>query len=494
MSDLPVLIIGAGISGLILAQHLRTQSIPSVVFERDADLDTRGLGWGLTLHWSLPALRQLIPAHLFDRLPEAYVDRAAVERGEDSRFPFYDLSTGELRAATPKAPQGQRVRVTRARFRKLLSEGIDIQWGKAYSSYQSTPSSVTVTFEDGSSHTGCLLVACDGGASRVRRALFPEQHERHRVPVRTMGFRADFSPRQVRAIRAMDPFFLQAAASENDTFLYFSGLLILFSFFFFFSLSFLSGPRHPRAHGKRAKHTPNKKPLNKYTCQIVVSWPDRPGFFGQEHGIDYPATDAGRIELLHRFARTWADPFRSMVLGVSLAGADTRRRGSSSSTGSESSTSLADGAEAGGGGGVTTEIKTLDLFDWPPPRGLRGSGRVILMGDSMHQMTMYRGEGANHAIVDVQDFAELVTPHLPRAASSPASSETRTGNGNVGVASSFEQLRGALDRYEDAVVDRTRPGVLASRRACLDAHEWKRIGETSPLLTRRAMKLDFEEE
>lgn len=43
-----------------------------------------------------------------------------------------------------------------------------------------------------------------------------------------MGFRADFSPQEIADIRAMDSFFLQAAASENDTFLYFSGKFLPF--------------------------------------------------------------------------------------------------------------------------------------------------------------------------------------------------------------------------------------------------------------------------
>lgn len=38
------------------------------------------------------------------------------------------------------------------------------------------------------------------------------------------------------------------------------------------------------------------------------------------------------------------------------------------------------------GGG--TEIKTLELFDCVPPEGLRSEGRVVLMGDALHQMTM----------------------------------------------------------------------------------------------------------
>jgi hypothetical protein len=54
-------------------------------------------------------------------------------------------------------------------------------------------------------------------------------------------------------------------------------------------------------------------------------------------------------------------------------------------------------------------------------------------------------------------------------------------------------LRALLDAYEDAVVARTRPTVLASRQAALDAHCWGRITDKSPLLTRRGMKIEFDE-
>lgn len=123
----PVLIVGAGVSGLLLAQYLRKAGLPFHIFERDGDLTTRGLGWGLTLHWSLPALRSLLPEDLVLRLPEAYVDRAAVEEGRASTFPFFDLSTGELKASTPTATETQRIRVTRDRFRRLLTTGLDIK-------------------------------------------------------------------------------------------------------------------------------------------------------------------------------------------------------------------------------------------------------------------------------------------------------------------------------------------------------------------------------
>lgn len=87
-----------------------------------------------------------------------------------------------------------------------------------------------------------------------------------------------------------------------------------------------------------------------------------------------------------------------------------------------------------------------------------------------------RGEGANHAIVDVLDLVGLIIPHiLPR---------------DTGIS----RLREVIDTYEDTVVARSRPAVLASRKACLDAHEWGTINEKSPLLSRRVMKLDFDED
>jgi hypothetical protein len=125
--DQPVLIIGAGISGLLLAQSLSQHGIPARVFERDADLETRGAGWGLTLNWSLPALRSLLPEDLVNCLPEAYVDRSAVAEGLSSAFPFFDLSTGELIASTPKAPESSRIRVTRQGLRDILATGIGIE-------------------------------------------------------------------------------------------------------------------------------------------------------------------------------------------------------------------------------------------------------------------------------------------------------------------------------------------------------------------------------
>ncbi len=54
-------------------------------------------------------------------------------------------------------------------------------------------------------------------------------------------------------------------------------------------------------------------------------------------------------------------------------------------------------------------------------------------------------------------------------------------------------LDDAIARYQEKVISRTRPAVLASRQAALDAHRWERISEKSPLLSRRVIDVVFGE-
>lgn len=119
-----VLIIGAGITGVVLAQALRKHGIAFTIFERDRDVSARGRGWGLTIHWSLDTFISLLPQHLVDRLPETYVDPEASKQGENGNFLFFDLRSGETRW---KVPPNKRIRVSRERLRALLLDGLDVQ-------------------------------------------------------------------------------------------------------------------------------------------------------------------------------------------------------------------------------------------------------------------------------------------------------------------------------------------------------------------------------
>lgn len=123
-----LLIIGAGITGLVLGQALKKNNIPSTIFERDATVGARGRGWGLTIHWSLDTLIKLLPQHIVDRLPEAYVNPEASKKGDNGNFLFFDLSSGETRW---KVPPNARIRVSRERLRAILLDGLDIEVRKA---------------------------------------------------------------------------------------------------------------------------------------------------------------------------------------------------------------------------------------------------------------------------------------------------------------------------------------------------------------------------
>lgn len=78
----------------------------------------------MTVHWSRPLLESILPSELLERLKEAQVD-PSYDSSTDAGYtvPFYNGKTGEHIIAMPMA---NAVRLSRSKFRKLLSEGIDI--------------------------------------------------------------------------------------------------------------------------------------------------------------------------------------------------------------------------------------------------------------------------------------------------------------------------------------------------------------------------------
>jgi 2-polyprenyl-6-methoxyphenol hydroxylase-like FAD-dependent oxidoreductase len=85
----------------------------------------------------------------------------------------------------------------------------------------------------------------------------------------------------------------------------------------------------------------------------------------------------------------------------------------------------------------------------------------------------YRGEAFNYGLRDLQVLVQQLEDLYKR-----------------GKPWTAEQQKAAIDTYEAEMCARGRPAVLASRRACLDAHEQGRINEKSPLMARRAIKLE----
>lgn len=100
---------------------------------------------------------------------------------------------------------------------------------------------------------------------------------------------------------------------------------------------------------------------------MCVSWPYRAGFFGRDNPIEIPETAEGQRNLIHDFAKTWAEPWRTLALGVT----------------------------------VDSDIKGLKIQDLPPPADFQTSGRAVLMGDALHAMAMCKYiTSSNHKTVD----------------------------------------------------------------------------------------------
>lgn len=198
----PLLIIGAGISGLTLTQACRKLSIPYRLFERDASASHRSAGWGLTLNWALPTFKELIPDDVLERLPETYVNREAVDAGERGSFTFFDLGTGE---AKWNVPASERIRVSRERLRKLMLTGLHVEWSKTVVDVKldGEDFGVTAVFSDGTEALGCLIVGCDGANSRIRKLCHPDHSENVQLPIRFIGAGVNYSAAQVAGISTL---------------------------------------------------------------------------------------------------------------------------------------------------------------------------------------------------------------------------------------------------------------------------------------------------
>lgn len=155
-----ILIIGAGLGGLALAQGLVKSGFQVTVFERDESPASRSQGYRISIRsLGMKALAALLTSEQMDRLSSAKV--ADVGDGftcaNEKMEPFFSV------------PQGQdaAVQFLRSEMRCILSEGIDIKWNKRLVKFEDKGDQVVAFFEDGSHVTGDLLVGCDGGGSIV---------------------------------------------------------------------------------------------------------------------------------------------------------------------------------------------------------------------------------------------------------------------------------------------------------------------------------------
>ena len=272
-----------------------------------------------------------------------------------SRCASCSVSKREL--VQPTDPIACHRSASRITLRQVLLSGLDnVQFGKTFSRYEEQGDQILAHFEDGSSARGDVLVAADGGGSRVRRQFLPHA-QRVDTGVAAIAGKIFLDTAQDRiARRLLDGISLVAARGGY-------GLFVAI------------------------------QEMNGSTIGSVGA--NDPAFAG-----------AGNIFENTRSYLMWAlSANRAKFAVPDLEGADAPVLAAAASRPmagwSRAFRDLVDLSDP-------TTLSCLSIRTSVPVAPWR-AGRVTLLGDAIHAMTPYRGVGANVAIKDAVRLKRALT-------------------------------------------------------------------------------------
>jgi 2-polyprenyl-6-methoxyphenol hydroxylase-like FAD-dependent oxidoreductase len=172
--SLNIMIVGAGTGGLCLAQGLKSDGIGVEVFERDHTPTDHQPGYRLSISATgSAALHRCLPPALFAKLAASCADP-----GKGVTFLDHELNrllAIDFPHADRDSLEAERP-VSRVALRRILLEGLGdaVHFGKKFESFEDGPRGTVVAhFADGSSARGDVLIGADGAGSRLRSQLLP---------------------------------------------------------------------------------------------------------------------------------------------------------------------------------------------------------------------------------------------------------------------------------------------------------------------------------
>ncbi|KAI4163045.1 MAG: hypothetical protein LQ342_003363 [Letrouitia transgressa] len=185
----PIIISGAGVASLLLAQSLLRASIPFLIFEQDSSISFRAQGYRLRLSAEgLDAIEAVLGPEGFQKFWDKCSKTGgsglvAIDATTGSKIPASATDGDPDKAAEDKpsvrpellvSRNGKIVGISRGDMRRLFLSGCEsfIHWSHRVTGYELTSSGVYAIFADGSkSVEGEMLVAADGIHSKIATQL-----------------------------------------------------------------------------------------------------------------------------------------------------------------------------------------------------------------------------------------------------------------------------------------------------------------------------------
>jgi len=307
------------------------------------------------LHWAAPVLQSLIPAGHWERIQSVQVDPTVPTKENDTLI-FMNAQTGERMGG---ATMERFYRLVRSKLRKLLTEGVEVKYGKKLTNIvYNNAESVTAEFDDGTSVKGRIIVGADGASSSVRRLLVGQEAGANpRIPFCATFIQARYTREQALHLRHFHPLYLAGLHPDG--------------YFSFFGTQDASDADRPET----------------WVFFFYISWPCSL----EEQQKTASWTGADRLRQAKQFSKRYADPWKSAYKWLP----------DDHPVSYHSMSDWDPGAEG---------------HQWNNHRGL-----VTLAGDAAHTMTYQRGQGLNHSITDARKLTDAIQSFIQGESSQDAS-------------------------------------------------------------------------